>query len=51
MPFPPGALNQKIEVNGLDLLLLDSSVNGKTARASSMGPTLAMARRDAGGRT
>ncbi len=27
--FPAGALNQKIEVEGLDLLLLDSSVNGK----------------------
>ena len=26
---PPGALNQKIEVAGLDLLLLDSSVHGK----------------------
>jgi Icc protein len=27
--FPAGALNQRIEVDGLDLLLLDSSVNGK----------------------
>lgn len=27
--FPAGALNQKIEVDGLDLLLLDSSVHGK----------------------
>jgi 3',5'-cyclic AMP phosphodiesterase CpdA len=27
--FPAGALNQKIEVGGLDLLLLDSSVHGK----------------------
>ena len=27
--FPAGALNQKIEVDGLDLLLLDSSVAGK----------------------
>src|SRR6201747_3289477 len=27
--FPAGALNQKIEVDGLDLVLLDSSVNGK----------------------
>src|SRR5215475_8562263 len=27
--FPTGALNQKIEVGGLDLLLLDSSVSGR----------------------
>jgi 3',5'-cyclic-AMP phosphodiesterase len=27
--FPSGALNQKIELGGLDLLLLDSSVSGK----------------------
>jgi 3',5'-cyclic AMP phosphodiesterase CpdA len=27
--FPSGALNQKVEVGGLDLLLLDSSVPGK----------------------
>jgi 3',5'-cyclic-AMP phosphodiesterase len=27
--FPSGALNQKIEVGGLDLLLLDSSVHGR----------------------
>jgi 3',5'-cyclic AMP phosphodiesterase CpdA len=27
--FPAGALNQKIEVDGLDLVLLDSSVHGK----------------------
>jgi 3',5'-cyclic-AMP phosphodiesterase len=27
--FPAGALNQKIEIDGLDLVLLDSSVHGK----------------------
>jgi Icc protein len=37
--FPAGALNQKIEVGGLDLLLLDSSVNGKP-HGQLDGPTL-----------
>lgn len=37
--FPSGALNQKVEVGGLDLLLLDSSVPGKPHGALD-APTL-----------
>ena len=37
--FAAGALNQKIEVDGLDLLLLDSSVHGKP-HGQLDGPTL-----------
>ena len=40
--FASGPLNQRIEVGGLDLLLLDSSVHGKP-HGELEGPTLQMA--------